>query len=361
MTEMRLVFIGLSITSSWGNGHATNYRALARECAARGHQVLFCERDVPWYSAHRDLPDPGYAELCLYRSVAELRRRATASVRHADLVVLGSYVPEGVAVGTWVLSTAAGPVAFYDIDTPVTLDKLARGDHEYLAPELIPRFAVYLSFTGGPVLDTLRRRFGARRPLAFHCLVDPAAYRPQPASARWDLGYLGTYSPDRQPALEELLLDVARRLPERRFVVAGPAYPAEIDWPANVCRIEHVAPSEHPEFYGRQRFTLSVTRAQMRSVGWSPSVRLFEAAACRTPVISDRWPGLDELFAPGREILVADRTEDVVALLTQCSEPRRLEIADAARGRVLAGHTAAHRVDQLERELWAIGRGRNAA
>ncbi len=351
---MRIVFIGLSITSSWGNGHATNYRALCRECAGRGHQVLFCERDVPWYTAHRDLPDPEYAELCLYRSVSELRRRATASVRRADLVVVGSYVPEGVAVAAWALSTAQGPVAFYDIDTPVTLGKLAHGDHEYLAPELIPRFALYLSFTGGPVLGTLRWRWRARRPLAFHCLVDPDAYRPEPGPARWDLGYLGTYSPDRQPALDGLLLDVARRMVDRRFVVAGPAYPEEIEWPDNVCRIEHVAPPQHPEFYGAQRFTLSVTRTQMRRLGWSPSVRLFEAAACGTPIISDRWPGLDELFAPGREILVADCAEDVLALLAQCSEPRRRAIADAARSRVLAEHTAAHRVDQLERELRRI-------
>jgi spore maturation protein CgeB len=350
---MRVVFLGLSITSSWGNGHATNYRALAREMAGRGHEVTFCERDVPWYAAHRDLPAPPYAELCLYESVADLRRRAAAAVGDADLVVLGSYVPEGVAVAEWVLETARGMTAFYDIDTPVTLQKLGAGDREYLGPELIPRFDLYLSFTGGPVLTTLRRRFGARRPLAFHCLVDPAAYPTVAAGQRWDLGYLGTYSADRQPALQALLIDVAARAPARRFAVAGPQYPPEVTWPGNVERIEHVAPPAHAAFYAGQRFTLSVTRAEMRRLGWSPSVRLFEAAACGTPVISDRWPGVDDVFVPGSEILIADSTADVLRLLHETGEAERTAIAAAARARVLAAHTAAHRVDVLEQEVGA--------
>jgi spore maturation protein CgeB len=348
---MRVVFLGLSITSSWGNGHATNYRALATEMHARGHEVLFCERDVPWYAAHRDLPSPGCAELCLYEDLAELRRRASSAVRSADLVVLGSYVPDGVAVAEWVLETASGLVAFYDIDTPVTLAKLAAGDEEYLAPWLIPGFDLYLSFTAGPALERLRREYGARRPLAFHCMVDPAAYRPQSVPPRWDLGYLGTYSDDRQPGLETLLLAVARAAPDRRFVVAGPQYPADIEWPANVERIEHLAPPEHPAFYAAQRFTLNITRAEMRRLGWSPSVRLFEAAACSTAIISDRWAGLDDVLAPGREILVADTTSGVLRALRDTTTDARRALGEAARRRVLAQHTAAHRVDLLEREL----------
>jgi spore maturation protein CgeB len=351
---MQIVLIGLSITSSWGNGHATNFRALAREMSRRGHQVLFCERDVPWYAAHRDLPQPPYCALELYDDLGALRRGGGDAVRTADLVVVGSYVPDGVEVCEWALDTARGAVAFYDIDTPVTLDKLTRGDHEYLAPELIPRFDLYLSFTGGPALDTLAERFGAQRPLAFHCFVDPDAYRPTPRVARWDLGYLGTYSDDRQPGLESLLLDVARAEPDRRFVVAGPQYPPSIRWPANVERLEHLAPPEHPAFYGAQRFTLSITRQPMRRLGWSPSVRLFEAAACATPIISDSWPGMSDCLEPGREILVADSTAEVRALLCAVDEQQRAAIAAAARARVLSEHTAAHRVDLLELEIDAL-------
>jgi spore maturation protein CgeB len=348
---VRIVFLGLSITSSWGNGHATNYRALVRELAGRGHQVIFAERDVPWYAAHRDLPHPPWGQTRLYGSVPQLRKELAADVRAADLVVVGSYVPEGAQVGEWVLATARGTRAFYDIDTPITMEALERGGADYLTPAQIPRYDLYLSFTGGPTLDRLRERFGALRPRAFYCLVDLDAYAPAGGPGRWDLGYLGTYSPDRQGPLRELLMAPAQQARSQRFVVAGPQYPAEIDWSDNVQRIEHVAPGEHPGFYSAQRFTLNLTRERMRRAGWSPSVRLFEAAACGVPVISDRWPGLSELFAPGEEILLADRAEDVLRYLNELPEADRRSIAARARKRVLARHGARQRVDQLEAEV----------
>ena len=347
---MKIVFCGLSITSSWGNGHATNYRALVRELSARGHDVLFLERNMPWYASQRDLPEPPWGRTALYGSVEELKDHV-ADIAAADLVVVGSYVPEGIAVAEWVLGRAEGAVAFYDIDTPITLAKLRAGDAEYLSPALVPRFDLYLSFTGGPTLQVLEEEFGARRAIAFYCLVDPDAYRPLQETPHWDLGYLGTYSDDRQPILERLLIEPARQLAEGEFAVAGPQYPEQIEWPPNVERIEHVAPADHPGFYAGQRFTLNVTRAQMRDAGWSPSVRLFEAAACATPVISDRWDGLDQIFTPGEEILVADSAEDVVRYLAETGEDKRLALGERARARVLAEHTAERRCEQLEAEV----------
>jgi spore maturation protein CgeB len=348
---MRIVFLGLSITSSWGNGHATNYRALVRELSRRGHDVLFLERDVPWYAAERDLPQPPWGQTHLYDSVARLRADWSQELREADLVVLGSYVPQGVAVGDWVLETARGVRAFYDIDTPVTMAALEREGTEYLTADQVARYDLYLSFTGGPTLDRLRDRFGAIRPRAFYCLVDVDAYVPEDTAVRWDLGYLGTYSPDRQPPLQELLVDAARAEPGGRYVVAGPRYPNEIIWPDNVDRLEHVAPGDHPQFYCAQRFTLNITRADMRRAGWSPSVRLFEAAACGVPVITDRWSGLTELFAPGDEILLADDTRDVLAYLAEIPDDQRRSIGHRARRRVLAEHSATHRAEQLEVEV----------
>ncbi|HEX2264652.1 MAG TPA: glycosyltransferase [Solirubrobacterales bacterium] len=351
---MRIVFCGLSITSSWGNGHATNYRALVRELRGRSHEVLFLERDMPWYAAQRDLPEPPWGRTSLYGSLDELTERHREDIAAADLVVVGSYVPEGVAVAEWVLEIAGGATAFYDIDTPVTLGKLRRGDEEYLSPELVGRFDLYLSFTGGPTLEALEEEFGARRAVAFHCLVDPEAYRPVEAETRWDLGYLGTYSDDRQPVLERLLIESARRAAGSAFAVAGPQYPEGTVWPDNVERIEHVAPGDHPAFYAAQRFTLNVTRAAMREAGWSPSVRLFEAAACGVPVISDRWDGLDRIFTPGEEILIADTADDVLAFLREVDEEERQAIAARARRRVLAEHTAARRCEQLEAEVAGV-------
>jgi spore maturation protein CgeB len=360
---LSVVVLGLSLSSSWGNGHATTWRALLRAFAARGHDVLFLERDTPWYAAHRDLPEPGFCRFALYADTAALSRRWGASIASADAVIVGSYVPDGVAVGRLVQRLARrGVTAFYDIDTPVTLAKLERGDHEYLSPALIPGYALYLSFTGGPTLDHLMRRYGSPDARVLYCSVDEAAYRPRPDKAqRWDLSYLGTYSADRQPTLDCLLIETAYRAPQLRFVIAGPQYPTDISWPANVERIEHVPPQAHPAFYAASRFTLNVTRADMRTAGWSPSVRLFEAGACSTAVITDTWDGLEALFAPGREILPATETADVMAALLHTDDRRRREIGAAMRRRVLAGHTAAHRAAELERHLRAVRSARAAS
>ena len=346
---MNVVVLGLSITSSWGNGHATNYRALLEELTRRGHDALFLERDVPWYAANRDFAPTSY-EVTLYGSLAELER-FEPEVRAADLVLVGSYVPDGVAVGEWVTGAADCPVAFWDIDTPVTLAKLDAGDEEYLSPSLVARYDLYLSFTGGPILRHLRDEWGARRTEPFYCMVDTDAYYPGRAEQRYLAGYLGTYSEDRHDHVESLLLEPARRLPDRRFVVAGPQYPRDIPWPANVEHVQHLPPPEHRAFYLSQCFTLNVTRAEMRRWGWSPSVRLFEAAACGTPVVSDRWEGLDEVFEPRREILVAETADEAAEIFTCTTEAERRAIAERARARVLAEHTAARRAEQLERHV----------
>ena len=276
---LHLVVLGLSLSSSWGNGHATTYRALLKAFAARGHRVSFLERDVPWYGGeHRDLAAPDFCELVFYRDVEDLRRHAP-TLRAADAVLVGSYVPDGVTVGAWAQATACGPVVFYDIDTPVTLAALEAGGAEYLSAPLIPGYDVYLSFTGGPTLERLERRWGSPAARALYCSVDADAYSPLAVEPRWDLSYLGTYSPDRQPVLERLLLEPARRAPHLRFAVAGPQYPDDIAWPANVERLQHVPPAGHPAFYAASRFTLNVTRADMVQAGWSPSVRPCRAAA----------------------------------------------------------------------------------
>jgi spore maturation protein CgeB len=357
--RLSIVVLGLSITSTWGNGHATTYRALLRALARRGHQVLFLERNQPWYAAHRDLPRPAFCRTLLYDGIGELAAMFERPIRDADLVIVGSYVPEGVAVGRFVVATARGTTAFYDIDTPVTLAKLARGDEEYVAADLIPRYQLYLSFTGGPTLTRIERVYGARMARPLYCAVDPELYFPEPEAPSVDLGYLGTYSADRQSKLGELMLEPARRWPAGRFAVAGPQYPAGTEWPANVDRIEYLPADRHRAFYGSQRFTLNLTRTDMVAAGFSPSVRLFEAAACGTPIISDAWSGLETVFEPGREILLATSPDEVLRHLRDLKEARRRTIAAAARARVLSAHTAAHRALELE-ALVAEADGRDA-
>jgi len=345
--QLDCVFLGLSITSAWGNGHATTYRGLLKELSKRGHRVTFLERDVPWYASNREFEQLPYCNVGLYGSLEELKDRFTESIRNADVVVVGSYVPEGIAVGRWVTSVATNISAFYDIDTPVTLANLAANRCEYISLDLYPKYQLYLSFTGGPTLQYIERELGSPCPRPLYCSVDPSLYFPESESIRWDLAYLGTYAADRQPALNELLLKVAQREPDRHFAVGGPQYPSDIRWPANVERIEHVPASEHRSFYNSQQFTLNLTRQDMVRAGYSPSVRLFEAAACRVPILTDQWPGLENFFTPGSEILPVRTSADVTSYLRMPIDQRQ-EIGEKGRRRTLRFHTAAVRAEEFE-------------
>jgi spore maturation protein CgeB len=359
-----IVVLGLSLGSSWGNGHATTFRALIRGLSAEGHRVLFLERAVPWYAgARRDLPNPDFCELVFYDRLEEVEARHGARLRAADAVIVGSYVPDGAALIDRLAAMDLRRLCFYDIDTPVTMGLLDAVEETHLARRQVPLFDLYFSFSGGRVLDRLAERYGARAPRALYCSVDEKRYARADVPMRWDMGYLGTYSDDRQPGLEALMFEPARRLPQMRFVVAGAQYPGSIDWPANVERIEHLPPSEHAAFYSAQRFTLNLTRAAMRRLGWSPSVRLFEAAAVGTPILSDRWQGLEELLPEGEAIVIADTTDDAVAALTGRGGTRPEAIAARARKIVLAGHTGRARgaaLAAMMRDCAERGRNRNS-
>jgi len=346
--SLDIVIFGLSVTSSWGNGHATTYRALMRGLHARGHRIVFLERNLPWYEENRDMPKVAYGRVHTYSSVSSAKRRFRKIVADADLVIVGSYVPEGIEVGQWVTQTAKGITAFYDIDTPITVAGLERGTCDYISPRLAAAYDLYLSFTGGATLRKIERRFGARKAVPLYCSVDPQLYSPERRASKWDLGYIGTYSEDRQKALEQLMLAPAREWKAARMVVAGAQYPGNIPWPPNVERVEHLPPDLHRGFYNSQRFTLNLTREKMRRAGYSPSVRLFEAAACGTPIISDNWPGLETFFQPGKEILIARSGRETLEFIREIPEKERMAIGTNARARIVGAHTASHRAMELE-------------
>jgi spore maturation protein CgeB len=352
---MKLVVFGLSLSSSWGNGHATTFRALLRAFAARGHEVAFYEWDAPWYGGrNRDLPRPDFCRLELYAEWTAVAPRALAEAREADAVMVGSYVREGPRVIHALACAGVEPLFFYDIDTPVTVAALRAGGAEYLRRDQVPLFARYFSFTGGPFLrDVLQGELGARDAVPLYCSVDAERYHPvaPDADLAVDLAYMGTYARDRQPVVERFLVAVARLLPHRRFMVAGPQYPRGMEWGANVRHVSHLPPSRHPAFYGSARWQLNATRADMVAAGWSPSVRLFEAAACGAAMISDRWPGMEAFFTPGREILLPESTEEVAEIVATTPDDDRRAIGLAARERILAAHTSDHRAEELERHL----------
>ena len=356
---MKLVVFGLTISSSWGNGHATLWRGLVKALVRRGHRVVFFERDVPYYAGARDLWEIPGGELVLYPAWDAVLPYAKSHLADADVAMVTSYCPDGVAAAALALDSPAALRVFYDLDTPVTLDGLRSGrEVPYLPADGLRGFDLVLSFTGGEALAQLQGVLGARRTAPLYGHVDPDLHRPVPplAGPRADVSYLGTYAADRQAALEALFIEPARRMPERRFLIAGAQYPHDFPWTDNVYFQRHLPPAEHPAFFCSSALTLNVTRRAMAEMGFCPSGRLFEAAACGVPILSDRWTGLDAFFTPGDEILTASTTDEAIAAISL--PPDELaRIARNARERTLAEHTSERRAAELEELLETAMRG----
>jgi spore maturation protein CgeB len=347
---MKLVIFGLTVSSSWGNGHATLWRGLCRALAEQKHQVVFFERDVPYYAEHRDLHQLPGGDLRLYSQWEDNLSAARRELADADVAMVTSFCPDGLAATELVLSSPARLKTFYDLDTPVTLDCLQSGKPvSYIGPRGFADFDVVLSYTGGRALQELKSQLGAKRVAPLYGHVDPdvhyrVAVEPQFSC---DLSYLGTYAADRQPTLETLFIEPARVLPNRRFLIGGAQYPAEFPWTDNIFFVRHVEPSRHPAFYSSSRITVNVTRRAMKEMGYCPSGRLFEAAACGTPILSDMWEGLDQFFTFGEELLVARTSEEAIRCL-EISDDELRQLGERARERVLSEHTSAHRARELE-------------
>jgi spore maturation protein CgeB len=347
---MRLVIFGLTISSSWGNGHATIWRGLCRALHARGHEIVFFERDVPYYARDRDDVQPRGCDLRLYGEWEEIAADARRLVREADVAMVTSYCPDGRAAARMVVDNCPALKVFYDLDTPVTLARLRDGHAIPYLPEAgLGEFDVVLSYTGGRALDELRTALGARAVAPLYGSVDAEVHRPtapDPAFAS-ALSYLGTFSPDRQEALDRLFLETARRRPDCRFALAGSQYPAEFAWTPNIFYLSHLTPAQHPAFYCSSGLTLNVTRAPMAEMGYCPSGRLFEAAASGAAILTDWWEGLDTFFEPGHEVLTASTTDDAMAAVDLPATERRA-LGLRARERTLDCHTAERRALDFE-------------
>jgi spore maturation protein CgeB len=344
--KLKIVILGLSITSD--NGHAATYRGWVRELSARGHDVLFLERDIEALASDRDLPKPLHGRTEIYSHLRELKDRFSSVVRAADFVIVDSEVNEGIAIGEWVTSIAQGATAFYDVDLMATMENLIKGREGSISSTLIPRYQMYLSATGGPWLEYVEKKYGSPMARPLYCSVDAMLYFPERQEMKWDLGYAGSHSDDRQPVLDRLLIEPARRWGKGRFVVAGSEYPRSVRWPKNVKRISNFPPGKQRAFYNSQRFTLNLTPPGVIAAGFSPSARLFEAAACGTPIITEFWPGLETFFKPGKEILISHSTDETLIYLQEISELERRRMGYRARECVLARHTTRHRALELE-------------
>jgi spore maturation protein CgeB len=347
---MKIVIFGLTISSSWGNGHATIWRGLCRALAERGHRIVFFERDVPYYAGHRDLVAWNDGELVLYQNFDDVRFFAQRQLADVDVGIVTSYCGDALAATDLVLDSSAALRVFYDLDTPVTLAALSAGRPvAYIGSGGLSDFDLVLSYTGGRAVHELERRLGARRVATLYGSVDPQAHRRVASQAEFiaDVSYLGTYAEDRQDALEQLFIYPARRLPHRRFLIGGAQYPQSFPWTDNIYFVRHVDPPLHPVFYSSSRLTVNVTRRAMKQMGYCPSGRLFEAAACGTPILSDYWEGLELFFEPNVEIMVA-RTSGEAEIAIEFSDGELAQFAKRARERVLAEHTAEQRAREFE-------------
>lgn len=352
---MKIVIFGLTVSSTWGNGHATLWRGLCSALSGRGHRVVFFEHDVSYYAANRDLNQLPGGLLVFYRRWGEAVREAEAQLEDADVGLVTSFCPHGVAATEALLKSRAACKVFYDMDTPITLARLSSGEPTpWIGPRGLRDFDVVLSYTGGSALEALRTKLGAKRVAPLYGSVDPTAHRSVQAVPRYraDLSYIGTYAADRQASLRALFVRPARLLPASRFVIAGAQYPHDFPWSDNIFFVRHLPAAEHPAFFSSSRLTLNVTRAPMAVMGYCPSGRLFEAAACGTPILSDAWEGIEQFYEPGREILIARSTDDALAAM-DVSDFELRRIAEAARERTLEEHTAERRASELESVLTA--------
>lgn len=349
---MKIVIFGLSISSSWGNGHATLWRGLCRALSARGHEIVFFEKDVPWYSGARDLTElPGGGELVIYPGWSDIAETARRHTDEADTAIVTSYCADAIAASQLVLNSTAARRVFYDLDTSVTLARIAAGEPvEYVGPKGYAGFDLVLSYTGGQALKLLRTELAASNVAPLYGSVDPVSHYPVPSDCSLcsTLSYMGTWSADRDEALRMRLIEPARRLPGEHFLIGGSKYTHDFEWLPNIYFVNHVPPHRHSAFYCSSRLTLNVTREPMARLGYCPSGRLFEAAACGAPIVSDYWDGLEMFYDPGAEILVANSTQDVVDAIHAANLGG---IGKAARERTLDCHTAAIRAGELEHLL----------
>ena len=353
---VKLVVFGLTISSSWGNGHATPYRAILRALSAMGHDVHFFEKDVEYYRSRRDFDSCDYCRLVLYPDWETIRPLAITEADSADVVITASYLPEGRRINDEILALNRPLRVFYDLDTPITLRNLDQGTVDYLGRDQIAGFDLVLSFAGGKILKELQQNFGARMARPLYGCVDPDDYFRVATDPEFacDLSYMATYAPDRQARVAELFLEPARRHPEKAFFLAGSMYPWDWPCPANVRHVEHVEPQAHRRFYSSSRVTLNITRQEMAQNGWCPSARFFEAGACGTPVISDWWEGLDWFFDVARDLRVVTRAEHVENVLDMADAELRA-LGAHARERALDDHTGQVRARQLLEYLEEAG------
>jgi spore maturation protein CgeB len=350
-TPMRIACFGSSLVSAYWNGAATYYRGIFSALAKLGYEIQFYEPDAYERQQHRDIPDPPWAEVNVYSGTDPTAAlRALERARRADVLIKTS----GVGVFDELLEEAiletARPgqtIVFWDVDAPATLERIAaRADDPFRS--LIPRYDLILTYGGGAPVARGYRQWGARACANIYNALDPETHHPSPKKAAYDadLALLANRLPDREARVERFFFEPARRLRHKRFLLGGNGWQDKAVSP-NVTRLGHVYTHEHNAFNSSPLAVLNVARDSMANNGYSPATRIFEAAGAGACIVTDAWEGIDLFLEPDQEILVAPTGEAVEQLLLELKPERAAAIGSAARRRVLAQHTYAHRAQDV--------------
>jgi spore maturation protein CgeB len=364
---MHIAFYGSSLLSSYWNGAATYYRGILRALAAHGHRITFYEPDAYGRQQHRDLEPPPWAQVEVYSATVEAARAAIAAAVQADIVVKASGVGlfddlllEGLAEA----HRDDSLYLFWDVDAPATLAEIGPSPDHPLR-RLLPQLDLVLTYGGGPPVVSAYQSLGARFCTPIYNALDPDTHHPAASDPRFaaDLSFLGNRLPDRERRVEEFFLEVATRLPEKRFVLGGSGWDSKA-LPRNVVALGHVSTEQHNAFNATPLAVLNIARDSMAQTGYSPATRIFEAAGAGACIITDAWTGIELFLQPGREILVARDGHDVAALLRSLTHGDARRIGARAYARVLGEHTYRQRaveVNALLEARLAQKRGRAAA
>jgi spore maturation protein CgeB len=347
---MKICFFGSSLVSSYWNGAATYYRGMLKQIAALGHDITFYEPDAFERQAHRDIDDPDWARVVVYPATADGWHCALdEAARSADMLIKAS----GVGVFDIELETAVAALPpravriYWDVDAPATLEAMDKDPQHHLR-RAISSYDMVLTYGGGDGVVSAYRTMGARDCVPLYNALDPATHSPAPQDPRFacDLSLLANRLPDRERRVEHFFLDVARRLPDKTFVLGGSGW-NDKDTPANLRKLGHVGTKDHNAFFGSALATLNVNRDSMARYGFSPPTRVFEAVGAGACLITDQWEGIDHFLEPGREVLVAATGAEVAEHLAALRPDRAQAIARRARARILSHHTYRQRAHQF--------------
>jgi spore maturation protein CgeB len=352
---MNIAFFGSSLVSSYWNGAATYYRGLLKALAGLGHNISFYEPDAFQRQQHRDIPDPPWAKVIVYPATTDGWHAAlTDAALGSDLLVKASGVGVFDAELERAIPEACPPrtaSVFWDVDAPATLEAID-ADAQHHMRRAIPLYDMVLTYGGGDPVVSAYRRLGARTCIPVYNALDPDTH--YPTNPRDDLSctlsFLGNRLPDREARVEEFFLKAAALLPDRTFLLGGSGW-EDKQIPGNVRRIGHVRTDDHNAFFRSGVATLNINRDSMARFGFSPPTRMFEAAGTAACLVTDCWDGIEQFLEPGREILVAATGDDVAEIMESLTAGRARKIAEAARRRILAHHTYAHRARQVNNLL----------